>query len=69
MRRTHERSATNLVVRVPRALDARLDDLAAGANPTKSEIVRFWLLKLSTNDLPEGWHQDAAALRAARLAR
>lgn len=59
----------NLVVRVPETLDAHLDALAAGVNRSKSEIVRFWLLKLADDDLPDGWRQDAHALRAARAAR
>ena len=45
-------SATNLVVRLPSSLHARLDYLADGVNRTKSEVVRYWLSKLDEADLP-----------------
>ena len=62
-------SATNLVVRLPSSLHARLDYLADGVNRTKSEVVRYWLSKLDEADLPSGWREDARRLKAARVAR
>ncbi len=61
--------ATNLTVRVPRTLVKRLDELAAGVNRSKSELVRYLLLKAAHDDLPDGCRADADALRAARAAR
>ena len=65
---THD-PATNLTVRVPRTLAERLDELAASVNRNKSELVRYWLLRLTDSDLPAGWRADADRLRAARAAR
>ena len=61
--------ATNLTVRVPRPLADRLDELAAGVNRSKSELVRYLLLKATDGELPAGWRDDADALRAARSTR
>ena len=66
---TSPNGRTSLVVRVPRHLDERLDRLANEVNRTKSELVRFWLWKLGADDLPQGWREDAAALRTARSVR
>lgn len=60
---------TNLTVRVPRSLADRLDELADGVNRSKSELVRYLLLRATDGDLPEGWRADAEALRVARAAR
>ena len=59
---------TNLTGRVPRALDDRLAELAAGVSRSKSELVRYLLLKGLDRELPAGWRADADGLRAARLA-
>ena len=61
--------ATNLTVRVPRPLADRLDELAAGVNRSKSELVRYLLLKATDGEQPVGWRDDAEALRAARSTR
>ena len=61
--------ATNLTGRVPKALADRLDELAACVNRSKSELVRYLLLKANDSDLPAGWRSDADALRAARSTR
>ena len=65
----HRAPATNLVVRLPSPLHARLDHLAAGVNRTKSEVVRYWLAQLDEAALPSGWREDARRLKAARVAR
>ena len=65
----HYDPGTNLVVRIPAPLHARLDHLADGVNRTKSEVVRYWLSKLDEADLPSGWREDARRLKAARVAR
>ena len=62
-------AATNLTIRVPRALADRLDELAVGVNRSKSELVRYLLLKATAGELPDGWRVDAEALRAARVSR
>ncbi len=59
----------SMSIRVPRALDARLDALAADVSLTKSALVRYWLAKLGERDLPSGWRQDTEGLRAARATR
>jgi len=61
--------ATHLTVRVPRSVADRLDGLASEVNRSRSELIRYLLVKAADGDLPDGWRADAAALRAARAAR
>ena len=61
--------ATNLTVRVPRALADRLDGLAGAAGLSRSQFVRLVLGRLEQDDLPRGLIEHAADLRAARTAR
>ena len=61
--------ATNLTVRVPRALADRLDGLAGAAGLSRSQFVRLVPGRLEQDDLPHGLIEHAAELRAARAAR
>lgn len=62
------RQPTRLVVRLPEASLKAVDELAAEAGRSRSEIVRYALARLTIADLPDGWVRDAEASRLARRA-